>query len=124
MLNGLSRSVAHESIRIRAILAQRVGVIGLTSVTANLLTVWMLPLMLCVMTLNNRHYDQAALSFGLTVAIKQQPWLLIPFIAVWLWYESRELEPANRNNRRSGGIPKIFANSIRPKLGRSRNTSN
>jgi uncharacterized membrane protein len=50
--------------------------------------VWVAPVMLSALLLHGRRLPLAALFLGLALATKQQPWLLLPFLAIWLWNES------------------------------------
>jgi len=50
--------------------------------------IWLVPLMGAAIALNSRRYGWAALLYGLAASIKQLPWLLAPFLLVWLWHET------------------------------------
>ncbi len=49
---------------------------------------WLVPLMFAAIMLSSRRYGWAAFLYGITVSIKQQPWLLAPFLLIWLWHEA------------------------------------
>ncbi len=57
---------------------------------------WLLPLTCSAIALYAGRYNLAAAAFGYAAATKQQPWLLAPFLLIWLWQESRELQPSER----------------------------
>jgi uncharacterized membrane protein len=47
---------------------------------------WVLPLTATVLFIDN--LPISAISFGLACAVKQEPWLLAPFLLTWMWMES------------------------------------
>jgi uncharacterized membrane protein len=51
---------------------------------------WVLPLMGTAFLLRDRRYLAAALLFGTAAAVKQQPWLLAPFLCIWVWYDHED----------------------------------
>lgn len=50
---------------------------------------WVLPLVLMVIYM--RRADLSGVLFGLACSIKQTPWLLVPFLLVWLWKSNESL---------------------------------
>jgi uncharacterized membrane protein len=52
--------------------------------------IWVLPTLAGAMLLYSGRADPAALLFGLAAGTKQQPWLLAPFLIVWIWHETRD----------------------------------
>lgn len=48
--------------------------------------VWVLPVLASAIALYGRRDGWAALLFGLAAGTKQQPWLLAPFLAIWIWH--------------------------------------
>jgi len=50
---------------------------------------WVLPLVL--MAIYMRRADLSGVLFGLACSIKQTPWLLVPFLLVWLWKSNESL---------------------------------
>jgi uncharacterized membrane protein len=46
---------------------------------------WVAPMTACAAALYSRRLSMAGLMFGLAAGIKQQPWLLAPFLLIWLW---------------------------------------
>ena len=48
--------------------------------------VWVLPVLASVIFLYANRLGWAALLFGLAAGTKQQPWLLAPFLLIWVWY--------------------------------------
>jgi len=51
---------------------------------------WVAPMVACAIALYERRLGWSALLFGLAAGIKQQPWLLAPFLLVWVWQTSDE----------------------------------
>ncbi len=56
---------------------------------------WVAPMLASVILLYDRRDGWCALLFGLAAGIKQQPWLLAPFLLVWIWNAHRD-EPRGR----------------------------
>ncbi len=48
--------------------------------------VWVLPVLASAIALYGRRYGWAALLYGLAAGTKQQPWLLAPFLVIWIWH--------------------------------------
>jgi hypothetical protein len=46
---------------------------------------WVAPMVGCAMALYSRRLGLAALLFGLAAGTKQQPWLLAPFLLIFIW---------------------------------------
>jgi len=57
---------------------------------------WVLPLVGTAFFLRDRRYLLAALLFGTAAAVKQQPWLLAPFLAIWVWHDHQGLPAVQR----------------------------
>lgn len=53
--------------------------------------IWVLPLVGTALSLKERRYVLAALLFGVAAATKQQPWILAPFLAIWVWHDFEAL---------------------------------
>jgi len=49
--------------------------------------IWVLPLVGTALSLKERRYVLAAVLFGVAAAIKQQPWILAPFLMIWVWHD-------------------------------------
>lgn len=47
---------------------------------------WVLPLTATILFIDN--LPVSAISYGLACAVKQEPWLLAPFLLIWMWKES------------------------------------
>lgn len=47
---------------------------------------WVAPCMLMIVDVHSGHWIRGGLWFGLAAAMKQQPWLLAPFLLVWLYH--------------------------------------
>lgn len=47
---------------------------------------WVLPLTATILFIDN--LPVSAISYGLACAVKQEPWLLAPFLLIWMWRES------------------------------------
>lgn len=62
---------------------------------------WLLPILGCAFALHRQREVPAALLYGLAVGIKQQPWLLAPFLLIWLWNAHRA-EPLSARFRSLG----------------------
>ncbi len=56
---------------------------------------WVAPMLASAIALYRRRYGWAALLYGLAASVKQQPWLLAPFLLVWVWNARRD-EPRLR----------------------------
>ncbi len=54
--------------------------------------IWVLPVMGTAIALYGRRLGWAALLFGIAAGTKQQPWLLAPFLMIWVW-ETHDQEP-------------------------------
>jgi uncharacterized membrane protein len=52
--------------------------------------IWVAPMIACAIALYSRRLTWAAVMFGLAAGIKQQPWLIAPFLAVYLWQTTDE----------------------------------
>jgi len=52
--------------------------------------IWVTPMVACAIALYSGRLGWSALLFGLAASMKQQPWLLAPFLAVYLWQTQRE----------------------------------
>lgn len=57
---------------------------GLTDV------MWLLPLMAMVYALHTKRMGWAAVFYGVAASMRQQAWLLAPFLLIWLWKTSDE----------------------------------
>lgn len=51
---------------------------------------WVLPMTGCAIALYGGHLGRAAVLYGLAAGTKQQPWLLAPFLAVYVWHALAE----------------------------------
>ncbi len=51
---------------------------------------WVAPMLACAIALYDRRFGWAALLYGLAAGIKQQPWLLAPFLLIWVWNARRD----------------------------------
>lgn len=61
---------------------------------------WVLPLLFAMRAWTRQRWAMAAVFFGLACGVKQTPWLIAPFLGVWLYLES----PDHREFRRRAGI--------------------
>jgi uncharacterized membrane protein len=52
--------------------------------------IWVLPMLLCAIALYAGRLHWSALCYGLAAGAKQQPWLLAPFLAIYIWNMRRE----------------------------------
>ena len=52
--------------------------------------IWVAPMVGCAIALYGKRLGLAALLFGLAAGTKQQPWLLAPFLLVWVWQTQDE----------------------------------
>jgi len=50
---------------------------------------WVLPCLLAIVSLSSGHLGWGAVWFGLAAAAKQQPWVLAPFLLIWLYRRGR-----------------------------------
>ncbi len=57
---------------------------------------WLLPLMCCAVALHAGRDNLAAAAFGWAAATKQQPWLMAPFLLIWIWQEARDRDDGRR----------------------------
>ena len=58
--------------------------------------IWVLPVLASAITLYQGKFNWSAACYGLAAGIKQQPWLLAPFLAIWVWQMHRERTVAAR----------------------------
>jgi uncharacterized membrane protein len=58
--------------------------------------IWVLPLMMAALALYRRRFGWSALLWGLSCGIKQQPWLLGPFLLVYAWKSQSDLTQRQR----------------------------
>lgn len=72
--------------------------------------IWVTPMIACAIALYSRRLGWAALLYGLAAGIKQQPWLLAPFLLIWVWqttngsWEKRGLSVAQFGALATGGF--------------------
>lgn len=52
---------------------------------------WILPLVVSMRFWYQRRWVPAAIAFGVAASIKQTPWAISPFLAIWIWHESPDL---------------------------------
>ncbi|MBI5284182.1 MAG: hypothetical protein HY874_03725 [Chloroflexi bacterium] len=52
--------------------------------------IWVLPMLFAAIALYGGRLHWSALCYGLAAGIKQQPWLLAPFLAIYLWNTRHE----------------------------------
>ncbi len=57
---------------------------------------WVAPVVAAAIALYERKLGWAALLYGLAAGTKQQPWLLAPFLAVWVWNVQEDQPRARR----------------------------
>lgn len=57
--------------------------------------IWVTPMLASAIALYRRRLGWAALFYGLAAGIKQQPWLLAPFLLIWIWQTATD-EPWER----------------------------
>jgi len=52
--------------------------------------IWVLPVLVAMRYWARERWTIAAVAMGVACSIKQQPWIITPFLAVWLWRASPE----------------------------------
>lgn len=52
--------------------------------------IWVTPMVACAIALYSGRLGWSALFYGLAAGIKQQPWLLAPFLAVYVWQTQKD----------------------------------
>lgn len=83
----------------------RFGVSGANDAT------WVLPTMLAIRYWNpvdKRHLAISGVFFGIACSIKQMPWVMAPFLVLWLFRMSDSIEQGVRRNLRFGGIASVI----------------
>lgn len=58
---------------------------------------WVLPFLLGMRYWTRGQYSYGTVFFGLAFAIKQTPWFIAPFLAIWLYHESPSVKEFKRN---------------------------
>lgn len=61
---------------------------------------WVAPMVACAIALYSRRLTVAGLLYGLACGIKQQPWLLAPFLVIFVWQTTDE-------DRRAGALAEL-----------------
>lgn len=52
--------------------------------------IWVAPMVACAIALYAGRLGWSAVLYGLAAGIKQQPWLLAPFLLIWIWQTQKE----------------------------------
>lgn len=65
---------------------------------------WMAPTLLAMVLWYSDRWTAAALVLGVAAGIKQHPWLITPFLAVWVWMVSDSLSAFGRRAARLIGV--------------------
>lgn len=60
---------------------------------------WVAPLAISLVLWSRDRWRYSALAIGIACAMKQQPWLVTPFLAIWLWKESIDVSNFARRAR-------------------------
>lgn len=65
---------------------------------------WVLPILLAMHAIEKNRFNTAMVLIGLAFATKQTPWMIAPFIGIWIYHESSSVTDAVMNLTRSGLI--------------------
>lgn len=83
--------LAYQTLRANATfaLAPAVVILGLAFVHGSFLgltdAIWMLPTVVAMTAWHDGRDRRAAVAMGVACAVKQLPWLICPFLAIWVW---------------------------------------